>query len=277
MIYLRYLSPRWRILYLLFKNPEIDISDLEKEFSIEDQERMHQIVMTLGLEGIIHFSVEIPYFTIINIENDPFLKVISFFYKNVKPLTRTEIRGIIKHKFLNQIIDELLRSQIIYEYRTELSKKNYLVLTEKKAEMMELSNQNMMNGLKDSNNTYDQCHYSMLQNNQSILRYSDTSTNFSDINKDETKLLVNLYNDVAVKKSRKVGRNEEFIIQEIFDGNEKKAKKSIIGLIKKKFIRCSYKHYYYLNNCIINEVKPFFEANKKMVINPPDELKGTQS
>ena len=264
MSYLNYLSPRWRILYLIFTHKADTISAIETYFTHQEQPLLLSQLNTLIMENILKNDHD--HYLLIQYGNEPFLRVFAFISIMNPPLTRTEIRTHLKHKQLNTILEELIRARVIYEYRNELSKKTYILITDQKEPMIALLNATLLQTLKTSTQTYDQSHYSMLQNQQSILRYTESAIDPLIFNANEKRLLINLYHDLAIKKSRKIGRTEEYIVTQIFNGNASLAKKIILSLIGKKCIKCSCKHYYYLNNTIISEIKPFYDQHKKWIV-----------
>lgn len=259
---------RDRILYCIYSHNEVTLEYIQSFLPNTTKDMIEPCLKGLILENTLtyeknNYKIKIGY-------SNPFLRIFHILYTTKIPLTRTEIRNYIKHHQLNQIIDDLIRAQIIYEYRTELSKKNYLILFERKDEAIKLINQQMMTDLSDSVETSDQSHLIMLQQNQSILSYnsSNEDQDITTMTNNELKLIINLFDDIDIKRSRKIGRTEEYIITEIFNGKEKIAKKTIISLITKKLIKCSYKKFYYLNNGMIESIRTLYQKNKKLVIQP---------
>jgi hypothetical protein len=109
----------------------------------------------------------------------------------------------------------------------------------------------------------------MINNHQSILAYQENNGNDNEnitINENEKKILVNLYNDTQIKQSRKIGQTETFIIENIFHNKTQIAKKAIISLVQKQLIKCSYKHYYYINSTYLNKIEQIHTLNQKYLI-----------
>lgn len=255
---------RERILYLLYIHksmPSIELLSYFPNQSTEPNATLNQ----LELEHIVQHTPSYTY-SIIQSKTDSLLRILDLLYTNTTPLTKTEIRTIIKHKQLNIIIDILLRSRILYEYRAKLSKKIYLLLSDRLDAMITQIDCQLITTLTESTDIADQSHLIMLQNQQDILQHQSEDICLVKISPSERKLVLGLYQtnlDNIQHMTRSVGKSELEICTTIFEGNSNLTKKTILSLIKKQYLRCSYRHKYYLNDHpeILAKIKCLFNQS----------------
>lgn len=257
---------RERILYLLYIHKSMTINELLSYFSPNSTD-VNTFLTQLELEHIIQHTPTYTY-SLIQTKTDSLLRILDLLYTNNTPLTKTEIRTIIKHKQLNIIIDILLRSRILYEYRAKLSKKIYLLLSDRINTMINQIDRQLITTLTESTDIADQSHLIMLQNQQDILQHQSEDICLAKITPSERKLVLGLYQtniDNIQHMTRSVGKSELEICTSIFDGNSKLTKKAILSLIKKQYLRCSYRHKYYLNDHpeILAKIKYLFNQSTK--------------
>ncbi|MFA5730952.1 MAG: hypothetical protein WC934_02985, partial [Acidithiobacillus sp.] len=155
MVLLSLLDLDCQIQYLIYKYQPITMINLLHHFHPSILEKISNTIHSLQIGAIIGLNENA--IKIINLEKSPFLRILHCIYTQETPLTRTEIRNNIKHKQVTQILDKLLQSQIIYEYRTEFSKGNYIFPTDQKETSISQLNKNIIEKLEQSHTTHDQC------------------------------------------------------------------------------------------------------------------------
>lgn len=256
--FLPILSTDWRILYLIYIHQPIEFQKLQTYFSFQEQQDLPQKLKIALLSKYIKETAH--GYCIDIIDNSLFLKTLHQIYNNTFPITRTELRNTIKHHALCHILQTLIQAQIIFEYRTELSKKNYLIPFSNKETYIHKIQTTMMTTLEQSNQTQDQSHLIMIRHNRAK---TPIALPKMTINKDEKLLLYYLYQNIEVH-TRKIGKSEEYINTELFANNSTKTKKTILSLIQKQLIKCSYHNYYFINPPFVHYLKPFIDQYKTM-------------
>jgi len=254
--FLPILSIEWRLLYLIYIHQPIPLKQLDCYFSPNEHTDLRQKIKTAILSKNIIDTAH-GYCTNV-IENSLFLKPLHQIYSTPFPITRTELRNTIKNHALCHILQNLIQAQIIFEYRTELSKKNYLIPCLQKEKYIDQIQTRLEKVLKQSNTTQDQRHLIMIHHTQSqnpIILPKMTIT------KNEKLLLCYLYQNIEIR-TRKIGKSEEYISTELFAKNTQKTQKTILSLIQKQLIQCSYHNYYYINPHLVHYLKPYIDQYK---------------
>lgn len=263
-MYITFLPIRNRFLYLLYTNELTSIIQYNRYFSENELLLLPNILHQLQLEQIILKSYD--FYIIHNIHFDTFLHIIDIIYHESLPMSRQEIREKIKNKDLNTILTQLIQSQILFEYRPQVSKKIYLILSNKKESDIKLIEEYIIHQLQQSDKFGDKTHLKMLQQHQDISSsYSNTNIDIHiphQFTKWEKKIIQHLYNGLFDKIHHTISYNEEYITNNIFDGNIKQSQQTILQLIDKGILRSTYRNNYYLNNQILSQLKQFQKSNE---------------
>ena len=240
------LRVEWRILYVIFINKRVKYEEITKNFDINEIPLLTMFLNNLISSNVATFDGE--YYSLNNSDNHPFLKILNYFYTMKIPETRTDIRNKVKHKILQEALDELTKSGILFEYRMEINRKVYIMDAERKDEFIKIINDTQHDTLDNGESVNDKAHLIMIDNNIPII---STNTDVDCVkieNKMERKVVKFMLNDIRNK--RKLGNTfEEILI--VFNNNKKNAEKTILNLIEKGIIKCSRRNIFYINNAII--------------------------
>ncbi len=254
---------RWRILFLTYTIPSIDYDTLKTHFQSHEGLEFEQQYHSLITQKIIWYDGQY----CCDCQNEPFLHVLSYLYTSPEPITKDGIRSNVKHRNLNQILTTLIYAGIIFEYRAELNRKNFIVPIAFKEKVIDQINKMIQTKLEQSDKLSDKSHLIMIQQERSILAYGNTSNvRFMGLKPNELKLIVNLYSDIKGKKIRTIGKPIDIITERIFNGNQKIASETVLSLIDKGIIQCSYKEYYFINNTLFGDIEPLFQHNQKYIV-----------
>lgn len=240
----------WRILYLLYMKKCCTYEEIIENFGIDEHKLMDISLSNLSLSNVI--TKKENSYTINNTENHPFLKILHYIYTLKKPESRSEIRNKVKHKILQECLDELTKSGIFYEYRIEINRKVYVIPFEKKDEFIRMIEEETKDSLYKTENIHDKAHLVMINNNYPII---SSNTNIDSVNletKYERKIVTMLLEDM--NKSRKYGISFDEIMTS-FKVNKKLIETALLSLVEKGIVKCSRRNTFYLNNYIIDLLK----------------------
>jgi len=254
----------WRILYLIYVNKQISTTTLKTNFKDSEISLMESELSNFIGNGTVK-SDPPDVLSIKSTETDPFLRIFSFVYNSEIPMTRTEIRGRVKHKLLNEIINQLINADILIDYRSDISKHTYVFSAEHKDIMIAKIRTLTEKHLTDLNTTDSNSQLIMVQ------RGFDIRSSFGDIDsikiqgKNEIILTIALYRDYVNKVRNGNESTSSYITQSIFNGRQLIADKTIKSLISKGIIKCSPKLSYYINNSILPQIKAFYDIHKQNI------------
>lgn len=248
------LSPRWRILYCIYNNTDITADNIYNMNDFQDitKEKIDTELNILINENII--KNERGKYSIISTESDPFLRVLHLIFSSAKPLSRTEIRYKMKHKSLKDILDNLVASNIFYEYRTELNRTIFVIPTIKKeeyiAKILSITNDKLSNSVK----LEDQSHLIMIKNNYSIIDSYTTIDNLKNNGKREQQMIKKIINSLSNRTNySKTGLTFEEVCN-LTGYTKKENTRIILLLVSKGIIKCSRRNLYYINNSLIQRL-----------------------
>lgn len=264
---LQLLIPRFRVLFLIYHHPNISESELKSNLFPSEYSAFATLLQSLLIEKSI---LQLPNsaYQINPNNNNTFIKTLYFFYTTSNLVSKIDIRNNIKNKTLNYILEQLIHANILSEYRSELSKKIYLCLSDQYQTCISKLNQSFYDQSKSKEQTslHDQSFCIMLDHNQSILSSSSDQFEWSDFNDSEIKVIVNLYHDIDVKHRKKTGRDEQYIIHNLFDNQTDLAKQTIIRLVNKQIVKCSFNQYYFLNNATFAHAKSLLHQHQDLIV-----------